>query len=57
MRLPTYRGTLETYAPSGTPLTPRAPEVPLTRTAFAAAHVVSDPLAERDPWIGRPASR
>jgi Protein of unknown function (DUF993) len=55
MRLPTYRGTLETYAPSGSPLTPRAPRVPLTRTAFAAAHVVSDPLAERDPWIGRPA--
>ncbi len=55
MRLPTYRGTLETYVLSGSPLTPRAPEVPLTRTAFAAAHVVSDPLAERDPWLGRPA--
>ena len=55
MRLPTYQGSLETYALSGSPLSPRPPEVPLTRTAFAAAHVVSDPLAERDPWIGRPA--
>ena len=55
MRLPTYAGTLETYAPSGDPLTPRPPRVPLTRTAFAAAHVVSDPVAERDPWMGKPA--
>jgi hypothetical protein len=39
----------------GEALTPRAPAVALTRTAFAAAHVVSDPLAERDPWVGRPA--
>jgi hypothetical protein len=29
--------------------------VPLTRTAFAAAHVVSDPLRERNPWDTRPA--
>ncbi len=55
MRLPTYAGTLEDYALVGDPLIPRAPKVPLTRTAFAAAHVVSNPLAERDPWQGRPA--
>ncbi|MFO1143904.1 MAG: dihydrodipicolinate synthase family protein [Amaricoccus sp.] len=55
MRLPTYAGTLETYAPTGSPLEARPPRVPLTRTAFAAAHVVSDPIAERDPWGGRPA--
>jgi hypothetical protein len=55
MRLPTYDGRLEAYTPSGDALTPRAPRRPLTRTAFAAAHVVSDPLAERDPWVGRPA--
>lgn len=54
MRLPTYAGTIEDYQLIGDPLTPRAPTVPLTRTAFAAAHVVSDPLAERDPWLGRP---
>lgn len=55
LRLPTDAGTLEDYALTGTPLVPRAPAVPLTRVAFAAAHVVSDPLAERDPWLGRPA--
>ena len=37
------------------PFSPRAPTVPLTRTAFAAAHVVSDPLRERSPWDTRPA--
>jgi hypothetical protein len=55
MWLPTYAGTLEDYRLTGEPLIPRAPKVPLTRTAFAAAHVISDPLAERDPWSGRPA--
>jgi hypothetical protein len=55
MRLPTYAGTLEDYRLTGDPLIPRAPQVPLTRTAFAAAHVISDPLAERDPWDTRPA--
>lgn len=55
MRLPTQDGQLRDYALKGTPLTPRAPRVALTRTAFAAAHVISDPLAERDPWIARPA--
>lgn len=55
MLLPTYSGTVEEYTIRGDPLVPRAPEVPLTRTAFAAAHIVSDPLAERDPWVGRPA--
>lgn len=55
MKLPTYGGTLEDYTLVGEPLVPCAPNVPLTRTAFAAAHVISDPLAERDPWQGRPA--
>ncbi|CUH52047.1 dihydrodipicolinate synthase family protein [Shimia marina] len=55
LTLPTADGRLESYTLSGTPLVPRAPKVALTRTAFAAAHVVSDPLAERDPWTGRPA--
>jgi hypothetical protein len=53
--LPTDRATLEPYALTGTPLQPRAPRVALTRTAFAAAHVVSDPLRERSPWDTRPA--
>ncbi|MBO9478033.1 dihydrodipicolinate synthase family protein [Shimia sp. R11_0] len=55
LTLPTADGRLEPYTLSGTPLVPRAPKVALTRTAFAAAHVVSDPMAERDPWTGRPA--
>ena len=53
--LPTEDARLEPYRLSGTPLVPRAPKVPLTRTAFAAAHVVSDPLRERNPWDSRPA--
>lgn len=55
LTLPTYENDLQAYQQTGTPLIPRAPKVELTRTAFAAAHVVSDPLAERDPWLGRPA--
>ncbi len=55
MRLPNPDGTLGDYDLTGTPLILRAPHVPLTRTAFAAAHVISDPLRERDPWQGRPA--
>jgi hypothetical protein len=55
LTLPTPDARLEPYRLTGTPLTPRAPKVPLTRTAFAAAHVVSDPLRERNPWDTRPA--
>lgn len=53
--LPTGDARLESWRPTGTPLVARAPRVPLTRTALAAAHVVSDPLRERSPWDGRPA--
>lgn len=55
LTLPTLDNRLEDYALTGDPLIPRAPGVPLTRIAFAAAHVVSSPLAERDPWLGSPA--
>ncbi len=55
LKLPKADHTLEAYSLTGTPLTPRAPRVPFTRTAFAAAHVVSDPLRERSPWDTRPA--
>jgi hypothetical protein len=55
LTLPTADARLEPYRLNGTPLTPRAPKVPLTRTAFAAAHVVSDPLRDRNPWDTRPA--
>lgn len=53
--LPTEDFRLEPYRLTGTPLVPRAPQVALTRTAFAAAHVVSDPVRERNPWDTRPA--
>ena len=55
LTLPTEDARLEPYRLAGTPLAPRAPRVALTRTAFAAAHVVSDPLRERNPWDSRPA--
>ena len=55
LNLPTYAGTIEPYRLTGEPLEIRAPRVPLTRTAFAAAHIVSDPLNERSPWDTRPA--
>jgi hypothetical protein len=54
LMLPTWDGGLEAFAPRGTPLVARAPRVALTRTAFAAAHVVVDPLRMRDPWDARP---
>jgi hypothetical protein len=53
--LPTADARLEPYRLTGEPLVPRPPTVPFTRTAFAAAHVVSDPLRERNPWETRPA--
>jgi hypothetical protein len=53
--LPRPSGTLARYRLTGTPLAARPPRRPFTRTAFAAAHVVTDALRERDPWDGRPA--
>ncbi|WP_213685951.1 dihydrodipicolinate synthase family protein [Roseicyclus sp.] len=55
MLLPNNDGTLAPYRLTGDPLVARAPRVRLTRTAFAAAHVISDPLAARNPWDSRPA--
>lgn len=55
LKLPKADYTVEAYYLTGTPLVPRAPRIPLTRTAFAAAHVVSDPLRERNPWNAGPA--
>ena len=45
---------LQLYRLQGTPLPPRAPEGPLARTAFAAAHVIPDPLRPHSPWDSRP---
>lgn len=55
LTLPTADARLEPYRLAGAPLAPRAPKTALTRTAFAAAHVISDPLRERSPWDTRPA--
>ena len=55
IRMPDETGAIETYVLRADPLAPRAPRHALTRTAFAAAHVVSDPLRACDPWDERPA--
>ncbi|CAN7401779.1 dihydrodipicolinate synthase family protein [Pararhizobium sp. LjRoot255] len=54
LSLPRADGTLEPYRLSGTPIARPATVPAFNRIAYAAAHVVSDPLADREPW-GRPA--
>lgn len=52
LSLPVPGGGLAPYTLTGIPVAPvqrRAAEFP--RVAFAAAHVVADPLAEHDPWL------
>jgi Protein of unknown function (DUF993) len=39
----------EIYKLAGTPIKPKKPRVPFNRVAYAAAHVVADPLANADP--------
>ncbi|MBP2237794.1 hypothetical protein J2Z31_004317 [Sinorhizobium kostiense] len=54
LMLPRRDGSLEEYRLRGTPIT-RPERVPsFNRIAYAAAHVVSDPLHDTDPW-GNPA--
>ena len=53
LSLPHADGGLKVYALSGTPLERPASAPAFNRIAYAAAHVVSDPLRETDPW-GRP---
>ncbi|MDQ0321467.1 hypothetical protein QO002_003605 [Pararhizobium capsulatum DSM 1112] len=54
LMLPRADGTVETYRLCGTPIF-RPPAAPrFNRIAYAAAHVVSDPLRDREPW-GSPA--
>src|SRR4051812_19257057 len=50
LNLPTAGGKLAPYttrSPRGFP----AARTPFNRIAYAAAHVVADPLAEADPWL------
>ncbi|WP_267549119.1 dihydrodipicolinate synthase family protein [Rhizobium rhizogenes] len=56
LRLPTVGGTLADFTISNAPLS--APERPagghrFNRVAYAAAHIVVDPLADNDPWLDR----
>jgi len=50
LNLPRPDGGLEAYA-TGTPGNFAVAKPPYPRIAFAAAHVVADPLAEQDPWL------
>ena len=48
IKLPTSRGTLDTYRLEGTPLAALAPPHAFNRIAYSAAHVVADPLRARE---------
>ncbi|WP_458095364.1 dihydrodipicolinate synthase family protein [Roseomonas sp. WA12] len=50
LNLPTASGTLESYT-TGAPGNFAVAKPPYPRIAYAAAHVVADPLAEQDPWL------
>jgi hypothetical protein len=49
--LPRADGTLEPYTPGGPSPYPVSAHPPRTRVAYAAAHVVCDPLADNNPWL------
>jgi len=51
LKLPTRGGGLETYRLGAESPYPDRAGGPFNRVAFAAAHVVADPLATVDPWL------
>jgi hypothetical protein len=51
---PQADGSLKQYTPKAQPIRPPAEPAPFSRTVYAAAHVVVDPLATTDPWDGSP---
>src|SRR6201982_3183921 len=51
LKLPTEGRAIETYRLAASRTFPAKLEGPLNRVAFSAAHVVSDPLADVDPWL------
>ena len=51
LKLPTADGGMETYRLAASRSFPDKLEGPLNRVAFSAAHVVSNPLADVDPWL------
>ena len=50
MNLPSAHGGLEAYQVRE-PKAFRRPAKPFTRIAYAAAHVVADPLSAKEPWL------
>ncbi len=50
IRLPAKDGRVEDYATKPPKKFPKAAK-PFNRIAYAAAHVVADPLADNDPWL------
>jgi hypothetical protein len=50
IRLPRADGTVEDFKVSS-PRNFEKPTRPFNRIAFSAAHVVSDPMADNDPWL------
>ncbi|MGQ0485596.1 MAG: dihydrodipicolinate synthase family protein [Hyphomicrobiales bacterium] len=53
IELPSAKGGLNSYRLTGEPLAVRKPRIPFNRIAFAAAHVVVNPLSNADP-SGKP---
>ena len=51
VRLPRADGTLEPYTPASPSPFPSTAAPPRTRLAYAAVHVVADPIATTDPWL------
>ena len=49
IKLPTHGGHLESFELSDAPTWPRQTGSPFNRIAYAAVHVVADPLADIDP--------
>lgn len=54
LKLPNTDGTIASYRLTGTPIMRPLSPPQFNRIAYAAAHVVSDPLRDNDPW-NRPA--
>ncbi|MGN6461447.1 MAG: DUF993 family protein, partial [Pseudolabrys sp.] len=52
LRLPRADRSLETFTLSQPKDFPARQSAKLNRVAYAAAHVVADPLADVDPWLG-----
>jgi hypothetical protein len=51
LRMPTADGSVEVYKCSGTPVRISPGPHAFNRIAYAAAHIVANPLADNDPWL------